>query len=101
MMNDTFRVMRLVAVAAVAACAMPSLQITVEHPAGIDIAKTVVSVYESDVLHCDDVAFTRLSSDELDPLLVAEETHNKDGTTTGDLSGISRTDHKVIVARGY
>src|SRR5262245_17267086 len=102
MMNDTFRAMRLVAVVTVAvACTTPSLHITVEHPVGVDIARTVVSVYEAEKLECDDVAFMRLGPDELAALLVAEETRDKTNNPSGELAGISRTDHKVIVARGY
>jgi hypothetical protein len=87
--------MRLaVALAALTGCADPSLDITVEHPAGVVVTKTVVTVYESDSLHCDDIAFSRLGPDELTAVKTAE-------SDDGDLSGISRTDHKVIVARGY
>ena len=95
MMGDTFAAMRLWPLV-VAACGNgPSLHVVVEHPSGMTIAKTVVSVYESANLHCDDIAFTRVTGDELDAVLVAQA---EDG---GELSGISRTDHKVIVARGY
>ena len=103
MMNDTFRAMRLViVVAAVAACTDPSLRIVVDQPDGVTLARTVVTVYESDAVTCGDIAFSRLGPTELDAIQVAEQTIGADGATIGEpLTDISRTDHKVIVARGY
>jgi hypothetical protein len=79
----------------------PSLHVVVEHPAGLSVDKTVVTVYESPTLTCIDVAFRRIAETDLVPLAVAEETITSSGTVDGELSGISRVDHKVIVARGY
>jgi len=103
MMNDTVGAMRLVVLVATGAlaCTDPSLHIVVDQPDGITLARTVVTVYESDSLHCEDIAFSRLGPNELDAVQVAEETRMADGTTDRELEGISRTDHKVIVARGY
>lgn len=102
MMSDTFRAMRLViVVAVVAACTDPSLRIVVDQPDGVTVARTVVTVYESDGVSCGDIAFSRLGPSELDAIQVAEQTITSDGTTSGELTDISRADHKVIVARGY
>ena len=95
MMSDTFAAMRLGAVVLAACGNSPSLHVVVEHPSGITIEKTVVSVYESENLHCEDIAFSRVGGDELDAVLVSQ------AESAGELEGISRTDHKVIVARGY
>lgn len=102
-MNDTFRAMRVAAVLLVlAACGNdPSLHVVVEHPAGLAVDRTVVTVYESPTLTCLDVAFARISELDLVPLAVAEETIDATGSVTGELSDISRVDNKVIVARGY
>src|SRR5215211_8107475 len=102
MMNDTFRAMRLVIiVAAVAACTDPSLRIVVDQPDGVTLARTVVTVYESDGVSCGDIAFSRLGASELDAIRTAEQTITADGKIIGELTDISRGDHKVIVARGY
>jgi hypothetical protein len=79
----------------------PSLHVVVEHPTGLTVDKTVVTVYESPTLTCIDVAFRRIAEADLVPLAVAEETIMASGAVDGELSGISRVDHKVIVARGY
>src|SRR4029078_4590287 len=84
---------RLGAVVLAACGNSPSLHVVVEHPSGITIEKTVVSVYESENLHCEDIAFSRVGGDELDAVLVSQ------AESAGELEGISRTDHKVIVAR--
>jgi hypothetical protein len=104
-MDDRVRSMRLVVLlVVVAACGDdPSLHISVKHPTEQRIhdaiRSTVVTVYESDSLTCSEVEFGDRSEDELFALKVAEvETH--DGDSTGSLDGISRLDHKVIVARG-
>ncbi|HEY5949813.1 MAG TPA: hypothetical protein VIV40_30165 [Kofleriaceae bacterium] len=78
-----------------------SLRVSVEHPAGVTVALTNVTVYESASLTCIDVAFARIGGDELDAVKVSEEAVANDGTVSGGLTGISRVDHKVIVARGY
>jgi hypothetical protein len=89
-------------VAMLGACSTdPSLHVVVHHPSGLTVAKTVITVYESPTLTCNDVAFRRIAEEDLGPLAVAEETVGANGAITGELSGISRTDHKVIVARGY
>ncbi|HTL38700.1 MAG TPA: hypothetical protein VL326_36465 [Kofleriaceae bacterium] len=77
----------------------PSLHVVVEHPDGLAVVTTSVTVYESPTLKCVDVAFRRISDADLVPLVVAEDSVIYHGV--GDLSGISRVDHKVIVARGF
>lgn len=87
---------RIALVALVGACSSdPSLAVSVTHPAGLDVAKTTVTVYESDQLHCTDIEFDKLDAAAL-AALASDEVD-----LPGDLSGISRTHHKVIVARGY
>src|SRR2546430_5198727 len=109
MPSDTVGVMRssrsravALAVAFVAAaCASdPTLHVTVTNPQGLPIVSTTITVYESDSLRCEDVEFSRLTDAELGAAAVTAETIDATGNTTGALSGISRTDHKVIVARG-
>jgi len=103
MRSDRLRPMRLAALMLLAgACGGDlDLDVRVEHPAELDVAHTVVTVYESTTLTCIDVAFGRVGSDELDAVKVAEETVTSAGEHSGGLTGISRTDHKVIVVRGY
>lgn len=98
-MNDSVTSMRLVALAAlVAGCADdPTLSVDVHHP--IAVASTTVTVYESSVFDCEKIEFSELSADELDAAKVSEVTI--DPTTNGKLSNVSRTDKKVIVARGF
>lgn len=79
----------------------PTLHVDVTHPAGLDIASTTVTVYESSALACDGVKFGDLDDAQLAALTVAEETVLANGTTIGELTGLSRTDNKVIVARGF
>lgn len=80
----------------VAACADdPTLHVNVVHPQGVEVARTVVSVYQG-TFDCLAVEFGDLSADQLAAALAAEET-----IPHGDLDGISRTDPKIIVARGY
>ena len=91
----------LVPLVVTAACADdPELHVTVTHPQGLAIASTTVTDYESSSLTCEDIEFGRIPQDELDAIAVASETITPDGKTTGALTGISRTDPKVIVARG-
>src|SRR5687768_1657331 len=102
-MSDRLRPVRLVAVALILAACGDNLElrIAVDHPDGAAVTRTTVTVYESSTLTCIDVAFSRLGEDELDAVKVAEQTLMASGETDGDLTGISRTDHKVIVARGF
>lgn len=78
-----------------------SLRIAVEHPTTSAVALTKVSVYESPNLRCQDIATARVSADDIETALVAEESTSASGERTGSLSDLSRVDHKVIVARGY
>ncbi|HSN28314.1 MAG TPA: hypothetical protein VLT45_18640, partial [Kofleriaceae bacterium] len=88
-------------VIAVAACSSdPTLHVTVTHPAGSQVVKTVVSVYEG-AFGCVDVEFGDLTHDQLQASLVAEETLADGAAPVGNLDGISRTDPKIVVARGY
>lgn len=101
---DTLRSMRravfVVCVAASAACSTdPSLDVSVTHPTGLTVAKTTVTVYESESLRCTDVEFSRLDTAALEALAVTSTDIND--AADGGLSGISRTGNKVIVARGY
>jgi hypothetical protein len=102
-MNDTLLAMRLW-VLAVVLCACGddiSLRVAVDHPTGVTVALTTVTVYESATLTCIDVAFARVGANELDAVKVTEQSVASDGEVTGALTGISRVDHKVIVARGF
>jgi hypothetical protein len=87
---------RVLLIVTVAACADdPTLHVSVVHPAGSQVAKTVVSVYEG-AFGCVQVEFGDLTTDQLAASLVAEDT-----IPYGNLDGISRTDPKIVVARGY
>jgi hypothetical protein len=101
-MNDTIRSMRLWILGVLAACSGdPTLEVEVTHPTAQKVASTTVTVYESATLTCEDVEFARLDDLQLEALAVASETVDAAGKTMGSLAGISRTDNKVIVARGY
>ena len=105
-MDDRFRSMRrVVLLAVVAACGDdPSLRISVKHPTDQRIhdaiRRTVVTVYESASLSCSEVEFGDRTGDELFALKVAE-VETTDSDSTGSFEGVSRLDHKVIVARGF
>lgn len=75
-----------------------ALVVDVEHR--IPVAKTVISVYESDSLDCTKIEFGDVAGAALSAALVAEEIHEASGVT-GSLDGISRTERKYVVARGY
>ena len=84
-----------------AACGSdPTLHVTVTHPQGAQVVKTVVSVYEG-AFGCVDVEFGDLTHDQLQASLVAEETLADGAAPVGNLDGISRVDPKIVVARGY
>src|SRR6266850_3839102 len=103
-MGDTIEAMKSFAplVLVLGACADdPTLHVTVTHPSGLSIASTTITDYESPTLTCEDVEFARLGPDELVAVAVASETVAADGQVTGGLTGISRADPKVIVARGF
>jgi len=90
----------VVAVLGVAACADdPTLRVSVEHAVAVE--RTTISVYESDSLTCERIEFGDLDEDELEATRVALLTIDAAGTTTGSLADLSRTDLKMIVARGY
>lgn len=103
LMSDRLRPMRLAATALiVGACSGDlDLDVRVDHPAGAAVDRTTVTVYESATLTCVDVAFSRIGPDELSAVETSEQTVSRAGQGSGALSGVSRTDHKVIVARGY
>src|SRR5207249_3631345 len=67
---------------AVACSSDPTLHVTVDH-AGVAVASTTVTVYESETLTCIDVAYGFLTVDQLAALAVAEETIDAQATTTG------------------
>lgn len=91
----------LSSIVAVAACSSdPTLHVTVTHPADAQVVKTVVSVYGG-AFGCVDVEFGDLTHDQLAASLVAEETLADGAAPVGNLDGISRTDPKIVVARGY
>ncbi|HEY1558870.1 MAG TPA: hypothetical protein VGF94_28800 [Kofleriaceae bacterium] len=81
----------------------PALHVTVTHPTSVApaIASTTVTDYESPSLGCTDVEFAWLAPDQLAGLAIATETIDASGAISGNLDGISRVDHKVIVARGF
>ncbi len=100
--GDTIRSMRLLALVVLAACnAAPTLAVVVQHPDGLAVATTEVTVYESQTLACTDIEFGVLPEDELAALITGDETLEPGGAVTGTLDGISRTNNKVIVARGF
>ena len=83
---------------ALAACAEdPTLEVVVVHDPTYKplITNTVVSVYETDGLTCTQIEFEDISDDVLAGAVVAS------GADGDALTNISRTAHKVIVARGY
>jgi hypothetical protein len=101
-MSDTINWMRLWMLGVVVACSGdPTLEVEVTHPPSLMVASTTVTVYESATLTCEDVELARLDSNALEALAVTAETIDANGKATGALTGISRTDNKVIVARGY
>lgn len=104
-MDDTVQAMRrgLVAMLAVAACGGdPSLVVSVDHPAGSGVDHTAITVYESATASCTDIEFAVFDEAQLGALAVAELVIDIDGKTmAGALAGISRTDKKLIVARGF
>lgn len=106
-MSDTLWRMRVCGVVVTIAALLAgcgddyTLQIVVDHPTDVTIALTKISVYESPNLRCADIATVRVSQDEIEAALVAEQTVTSSGERTGSLDGLSRVDHKVIVARGY
>jgi len=77
----------------------PTLSVSVTHPSPVMVATTEVTVYESDSLKCTDIEFARVDPAGLEALSADDVT--LDGSAPGALSGISRTGHKVIVARGF
>ncbi|HEY1552991.1 MAG TPA: hypothetical protein VGG28_34410 [Kofleriaceae bacterium] len=92
----------LVASVFVWACnSAPTLSVEVVHPSNLTVATTEVTVYESATLACTDVEFGLLDQAQLEALTTADETLEVGGATTGNLDGISRTNNKVIVARGF
>jgi hypothetical protein len=78
-----------------AGCEDPSLRVSViRAPAYADLVERVeVSVYQRDDLTCDDIAFDKLSAEELRSILKS--------TGAGDLDAIPRLGKKAVVARGY
>jgi len=75
-----------------------SLVVDVEHR--IPVERTVISVYESDSLDCTKIELGDVDATALAAALVAEEIHDAGGVT-GSLDGVSRTERKYIVARGF
>lgn len=75
-----------------------ALVVDVQH--ALPVARTVISVYESDLLDCAKIEFGDVDAAALSAALVAEEIHDARGVT-GSLDGISRTERKYVVARGY
>jgi hypothetical protein len=98
-MSDTILVMRWVAaLVVVGACASdPTLQVIVKHdPAYTSlIDHTVVSVYETPDLTCQQIEFGDVDTDKLAGALVSDAANGE------ALSGLSRTGTKIIVARGF
>jgi hypothetical protein len=93
--------MLLVVGATCAACGDDlSITVDVTHPG--PVARTVISVYESPMVDCTKIEFGDLDAGALGSALVAEEIHAADGTlVSGNLDGVSRTEDKAIVARGF
>lgn len=82
-------------VCAAIGCEDPSLRVEVERPVAYAslVERVEISVYERADLTCDDIAFDKLSADELRASLRS--------TGAGDLDAIPRLGHKAVVARGY
>ena len=94
--------MRWCPVVLLAACSSdPTLSITVDHPAALVISSTEIAVYQSATLTCENIEFGDLDASQLAAIQVAEETISPPDPNTGSLDGLSREDHKVIVARGF
>jgi hypothetical protein len=81
-----------------AACSDTSLAVEVIHDPDYasQVTKTVVSVYESSTITCPAIEFGDIGDLALGAALVSEAE-----VTKGSLAGLSRTDPKIIVARGY
>lgn len=96
--------MRLcVAVLLIGACGSdPSLRVEVAH--GVDpqlasvIDTTSITIYEG-ALRCQDVELGDIHGAELEAFAVTSVVTDTD-TPTGSFEGVSRLDHKVVVARG-
>ncbi len=77
-----------------------SLRVLIDHP--MAVTRTEISVYESGGVDCESIEFGDLDQAQLAAASIAEETLAADGTvSSGDLDSLSRTETKVIVARGY
>jgi hypothetical protein len=100
-MSDTIAPMRWSLVLLVACSGDPTLHVTVEHPAGLAVTKTVVSVYESTAIDCEQIEFGDITGEPLHALLVAEQTLIPNAPSLGALDGLSRVDPKYVVARGF
>lgn len=85
----------LAALAGLVGCEDPSLQVVVVKADGYAelVSRVEVTVYQRDGLSCDDIAFDKLSSDELRAIERA--------SGTGSFQSIPRLGRKAIVARGY
>jgi hypothetical protein len=90
----------LAAVAAVAACSDPTLSVTIDLPAAYRSMVTSISLadYERAGLTCDAIAYGDESAQALEGALTTQ-VEVSPGASAG-LTGISRLDHKVLVARG-
>jgi hypothetical protein len=83
------------------ACSDPSLQVTIDLPDAYraQIAEVALADYEHAGLTCDQIAFGDVAGPALDGSLITQV-----GVAPGasaSLEGISRLDHKVLVARGF
>lgn len=86
------------AAALVAACDDPSLRIVVEHPAGAAeltalVDRVEIAVYEREGLTCDDIAFRKVTDEELAAMLRSK------GESA--LTQIPRLGRKAVVARAW
>jgi hypothetical protein len=92
------RAVAVLAITGAAACTSSySLEVSVQHPPGSEVTRTVVSVYESSSARCAHIELGDLTAAELDAILVTEQ---EVGSGAG-LSGIARVERKLVVARGY
>lgn len=93
--------MRVLAIAAlvVVGCSDPTLAVQVEIPDAYrdQIANVVLFDYELDDLTCDAIAFGDVPAQKLDGALTTKV--KVTGSSAG-ISGLSRTEHKVLVAHG-
>jgi hypothetical protein len=99
-MSDTVRRMRSSGLSLLVACAAchvdASLEISVEHPPGYAVTRTVIKAYFGDDVTCAQIQYGDRTDAELAAITVAEA-----AIPGGGRLEVSRLGGKAIVARGY